>query len=118
MDRKGLIFVVRLTYKILRYIERSHTPSWADVLNHFRPKRWVNRTDLLLRAALDKGFVQFCDQATPPLCRVKLTPAGEIAIQEYIETDRNWCTNEIRAWFTLALSIISFALSAAALIPH
>lgn len=106
-----MIFVDRYTYKILRYVKRSHTPAWTDVLNQFKPRRWVNRTERLLRAALDDGLVCAVDCARPPECRVKLTPAGEVAIQEFIEMDTNWLFNEVRAWLTLAISVLAFIKS-------
>lgn len=106
----------RYTYKVLRYVEREHMPVWSDVLNHFHPKRLVNRTDRILRSALDRGFIQITDQASPPLCRVKLMPAGEVAILDYIGSYLCWYTNEIRAWLTLAIAVAALVVSILALV--
>lgn len=103
----------KYTYKALNYIKEAHTPTWTDVLNHFRPRRWVNRTDRLLRSALKDGLIEIIDHNAPPFCRVKLMPAGEKGIQEY---QTCWRVHEIREWAALIISLISLILSIIALV--
>lgn len=103
------------TYTILRYVKKTHTPRWIDVLNHFDPERKANQTERLLRAALAMGFIRTLGRAEPPDCQIKLTPIGEYELLDFTSLNTNWYLNEIRAWITLAIAFAALIVSVIAL---
>lgn len=75
--------MAKTEYDILTYI-KAHAPcAWIDVLNHVRPNCDVDFQTIdatLNRCLLSHKWIKTTSVAKPPLCTIRLTSSGLIAL--------------------------------------
>ena len=67
-------------YALLSFIQANDHPRWTDVLNGFDPKD--NRENHTILLTMLGDLIEKTDKAyKPPLCRIRLTGVGTLALR-------------------------------------